>query len=84
MLDAVATPSKRIKRLHKKRDNKELSLKDFAVDLSLNGTAEEKRIVEDWFTCKAGEAKPAEPKKAAIPAKLTVEPPKKSAPKKKG
>ena len=57
---AVATPSQRIKRLHKKSGNKETSLKDFAVELSSNGTKDEKRLVEDWFACKAGEAKPAE------------------------
>jgi len=65
---AVATPSHRIKRLHRKSGNRETSLKDFAVELGNNGTRDEKRLVEDWFACKAGEAEPV---------KKTVEPDKK-------
>lgn len=48
------TPSKRIKRLYDKRTSDEdMSLKDFAVDLVRDGTAEEKQLAEDWFAAKS-------------------------------
>lgn len=70
MTDAVATPSHRIKRLHKKSGSKETSLKDFAVELSANGTKDEKKLVDDWFACKAGEAKPPEKRVAETEKKV--------------
>ena len=71
MIDAVATPSQRIKRLHRKSGSKDTSLKDFAIEISSNGTRDEKQLVEDWFACKAGEAKPPE-KKVVEPEKKVL------------
>lgn len=51
---ANQTPSKRLKRLYDSRSvhSEATSLKDFAVDLGANGTMDEKRLVEDWFSNK--------------------------------
>lgn len=65
------SPSRRIKRLHQKREG--ISLKDFAVELGQNGTKDEKALVETWLANKAGEPRAKEAPKPA-PAKLTLDP----------
>lgn len=68
------SPSRRIKKLHRKHEG--VSLKDFAVELGQNGTKEEKSLVETWLANKAGETHEKEAAKPApAPAsKLTLAP----------
>lgn len=71
MIPRTPSPSQRIKKLHRNK-TEPVSLKDFAVELSQNGTKEEQQLVESWLANKAGE--PSKPKTPAPPApsKLTL------------
>lgn len=78
------TASLRIKRLHRKSAHYgEISLKDFAVELSQRGgyRSDDKVLVDTWLTNKAG---PPKKRKETVPTRLTVEAPKKNVGKKKG
>lgn len=57
MLSTNCTPSKRIKTLYRTRRQPGVyvSLKDFAVELGRDGSKDERKLVEDWLSAKAGE-----------------------------
>lgn len=51
---ANQTPSSRLKKLYNDRPpHDEVSLKDFAVSLANDGTADESNLVHTWFANKA-------------------------------
>ena len=73
-----ATPSRQIKTLHRRSGQRgTVSLKDFAVEVGQ--TTAHHQLVQQWITNKAGD--PGVKKETT--KNVAVEPPKKSAPKKR-